>query len=147
MIPAVFFCSGHGYPCAMSSSDRASPPSPPLVVAASRGSCPRRGEATLFAGPVRFSARCRACDLDYGQFNVGDGPAAFLTLIVGAVMVAMALTVELKLHPPLWVHLLLWTPLTTAAVVASLRVAKGALLTLEYRNKAREGRITQDIPS
>ncbi|WP_030540361.1 DUF983 domain-containing protein [Sphingobium sp. DC-2] len=128
----------------MSSSGPHTPSSPPLIIAASRGCCPRCDEATLFAGPVRFSSHCRACGLDYGQFNVGDGPAAFLTLIVGAVMVAMALTVELKFHPPLWVHLLLWTPLTVAAVVGSLRIAKGALLILEYRNKAREGRIMED---
>lgn len=147
MIPAVFFSSGQGYACAMSSSDWSASPSSSLLLAASRGNCPRCGEASLFGGAVRFSARCRVCDLDYGQFNVGDGPAAFLTLIVGAVMVAMALTVELKLHPPLWVHLMLWTPLTIAMVVASLRIAKGALLTLEYRNAAREGAIKQDSAS
>lgn len=72
---------------------------------------------------------------------MGDGPAAFLTLIVGAVMVAMALVLELKVHPPLWLHVLLWTPLTVLAVLGSLRVAKGMLLTLEYRNKAHEGRL------
>ena len=58
----------------------------------------------------------------------------------------LALVLELNLHPPLWVHILLWTPLTTIAVVASLRVAKGALLTLEYRNRAREGRIANKCP-
>ena len=90
-----------------------------------------------------FAASCRNCGLDYGQFNVGDGPAAFLTLIIGALMVAMALILELKVHPPLWLHILLWTPLTVVAVIGSLRVAKGALLILEYRNKAREGRLTE----
>lgn len=60
---------------------------------------------------------------------------------MGAVMVAMALVLELKVHPPLWVHLILWTPLTVLAVVGSLRIAKAALLILEYRNGAREGRI------
>jgi uncharacterized protein (DUF983 family) len=114
-----------------------------LLVQAARGACPRCGARTMFAGPLRFAPACGDCGLDYDQFNVGDGPAAFLTLIVGAVMVALALTLELKAHPPLWLHLLLWTPLTTLAVVASLRVAKGLLLTLEYRNKAREGRIVE----
>lgn len=95
----------------------------------------------MFQGPLRFSESCAECGLDYGQFNVGDGPAAFLTLVVGAVMVAMALIFELKVHPPLWVHLILWTPLTVLAVVGSLRIAKGALLILEYRNSAREGRL------
>lgn len=120
-------------------------PAQPLIVASARGLCPRCGAPGLFAGPVRFASACGACRLDYGQFNVGDGPAAFLTLVVGAVMVALALTLELKVHPPLWLHVILWTPLTALAVVGALRVAKGALLTLEYRNKAREGRIAGDV--
>lgn len=94
---------------------------------------------------MRFAAACRGCGLDLAQFNVGDGPAAFLTLIIGAVMVAMALVLELKAHPPLWLHILLWTPLTALAVVGALRLAKGALLTLEYRNKAREGQIKEPV--
>lgn len=112
-----------------------------LLATSARGQCPRCNAATLFAGPVRFAPSCRACGLDFDQFNVGDGPAAFLTLIVGAVIVALALTLELKVHPPVWLHLVLWTPLTILAVVGALRVAKGALLILEYRNKAREGKI------
>ncbi|WP_336969092.1 DUF983 domain-containing protein [Sphingobium aromaticiconvertens] len=115
----------------------------PLLLAAARGHCPRCHALTLFEGPVRFAPACRGCGLDLTQFNVGDGPAAFLTLIIGAVMVAMALVLELKVHPPLWLHILLWTPLTALAVVGALRLAKGALLTLEYRNKAREGQIKE----
>lgn len=106
------------------------------------GLCPRCGARTLFAGYTRFAPRCRACGLDFSLFNVGDGPAAFLTLILGAVIVAAAITLELTVHPPLWLHMLIWIPVTAAGVVWSLRVAKGALVALEYRNAAREGRIT-----
>lgn len=119
----------------------AEPSPPPLLSAASLGLCPRCSAPTLFDGKIRFAERCRMCALDYSQFNVGDGPAAFLTLIVGAVIVTLALMLELKVNPPFWVHLLLWVPLTIVSVVISLRVAKGALLTLEYRNRAREGRL------
>jgi uncharacterized protein (DUF983 family) len=115
-----------------------------LLASSARGECPRCHAPTIFVGLVGFAPSCRACGLDYGQFNVGDGPAAFLTLIVGAVVVALALVLELKVHPPLWLHLVLWTPVTIAAVVGSLRVAKGALLILEYRNKAREGKLAQE---
>ena len=123
----------------MSSQQPAPPLGLPSLVAAARGCCPQCGAATLFSGPVRFAPRCSGCGLDLEQYNVGDGPAAFLTLIVGGVMVALALTLELKLHPPLWLHVVLWTPLTVAAVLGSLRVAKAMLLAIEYRTKAREG--------
>src|SRR3546814_16968541 len=79
-------------------------------------------------------------------FNVGDGPAAFLILIVGAIITALALVVEVSFHPPFWAHMLLWIPLTTVAVVGTLRAAKAALLILEYRHKAREGRSQSPHP-
>ena len=106
-----------------------------------RGLCPRCGARTLFGGVASFAPSCRACGLDLGAFNVGDGPAAFLTLIVGALITGLAITTELSLQPPFWVHILLWIPLTAAAVIGALRVAKGVLLALEYRNAAREGRL------
>lgn len=114
----------------------------PVVLPAFQGLCPQCGGQTLFGEQmIHFAPKCSACDLDYEQFNVGDGPAAFLILIVGALITGLALTLEISLHPPFWVHMLLWIPLTTIAVVGSLRVAKAALLILEYRNQAREGRI------
>lgn len=106
-----------------------------------KGLCPQCGAKTLFAGVARFADSCPACGLDFSSFNVGDGPAAFLTLIIGTVIVALAITLELTLHPPLWVHMLIWIPVTAAAVMAALRLAKGALIAAEYRNAAREGRL------
>ena len=66
-------------------------------------------------------------------------------MIVGALILILALVLEFQVHPPLWVHMLLWTPVIVLAVMGSLRVAKGALLILEYRNKAREGRIVPSV--
>lgn len=102
------------------------------------GLCPRCGARTLFSGVVQFAHRCRACGLDYARFNVGDGPAAFLTLVIGGMIVALALWLEVAAHPPLWVHALIWLPFTVAAVLGGLRVAKAALLAAEYRNRAGE---------
>ena len=113
---------------------------PDLAAASLQGLCPRCGAKTLFAGYARFAERCSACGLDFSQFNVGDGPAAFLTLILGTIIVALAIALELTVHPPLWVHMLLWTPVTALAVLASLRVCKAWLMAAEYRNSAREGR-------
>lgn len=114
---------------------------PPLIQIALRGLCPRCGAPTLFAGLIRFAPRCRACALDFQSFNVGDGPAAFLTLIIGTIVTILAIALELAADPPVWVHVILWVPLTLALVLGSLRIAKAALLALEYCNQAREGRI------
>ncbi len=119
---------------------------PELIPAALFGLCPDCGQKTLFSGLTRFPDKCRACGLDYSSYNVGDGPAAFLTLIVGGLMLALALMVELNFRPPIWLHFLLWFPLTIAAVTGSLRVSKAVLLISEHRNQAREGRIDSGEP-
>ena len=120
----------------------ASPPD--HVQAALRGLCPRCGSKTLFAGWARFAERCPTCGLDFSSFNVGDGPAAFLTLGIGTIVTILAIWVELAFEPRWWVHVLLWLPLTIAMIMVSLRIAKAALIGAEYRNAAREGRIVQD---
>lgn len=121
-------------------SDR-DPASPSIQDAALKGLCPRCGAPTLFKTWLKFADRCGVCGLDFSTFNVGDGPAAFLTLILGTIVVAAAVVLEVTVHPPWWVHVLLWVPITTAGVVGSLRLAKGALMAIEYRQAAREGRI------
>ena len=114
---------------------------PGIAVAALSGSCPKCGARTLFDGMIDFAPKCRACGLDFSQFNVGDGPAAFLTLIIGAVIVILALVVDSAFQPPIWVHALLWVPLTAVLVIGGLRACKAWLLISEYRRSAGEGQI------
>jgi uncharacterized protein (DUF983 family) len=104
-----------------------------MIAAALQGLCPKCGAATLFDGWINFAPKCRGCGLDFTAFNVGDGPAAFLTLIVGALVTVGAVSLQLRIEPPLWVHLLVWPPLTLALVIGGLRVGKAALLQSEYR--------------
>lgn len=119
---------------------------PTIAQAALKGLCPRCGTPTLFAGWMRFAERCSHCGLDFTLFNVGDGPAAFLTLILGTLVVGLAIWLQLALAPPWWVHLLIWPLFSLVTVIASLRIAKGALMAAEYRNAAREGRIEGTHP-
>jgi uncharacterized protein (DUF983 family) len=116
---------------------------PNPVKSALGGLCPRCGARTLFTGLATFAPKCRACGLDFSAFNVGDGPAAFLIFIVGGIMVALAMAVELSFSPPWWVHVLLWLPLATGLTIGLLRVSKALLLALECRHRAREGRIQE----
>jgi uncharacterized protein (DUF983 family) len=114
-----------------------SEPSP--LAAALTGGCPRCGERTLFAGWVRFAGRCSACGLGYDSFNVGDGPAAFLILIVGAILTVLAVFTDQAASPPWWVHAV-WLPVGLALTVYGLRFGKALLLGQEYRHRAGEGR-------
>jgi uncharacterized protein (DUF983 family) len=114
---------------------------PGIASAALFGLCPQCGARSLYGGLTKFAPACRLCGLDFAQFNVGDGPAAFLTLIVGALITGLAIWLEITLHPPFWVHVLLWVPLTIGAVIWGLRAGKAALLAAEFSRKAGEGRI------
>jgi uncharacterized protein (DUF983 family) len=89
---------------------------------------------------VRFAPNCRSCGLDFDGFNVGDGPAAFLILIVGAILTVLAVVTDLNLFPPWWVHLV-WIPVGLALTLGGLRLAKAGLIAQEYLHRAREGRI------
>ena len=111
---------------------------PGMVEAALLGLCPACHEGTMFDGMLAFSQRCEKCGLNYSRFNVGDGPAALVTLVVGAITVGLAMWLQLSVEPPWWVHVLLWVPITLALVVGGLRLAKALLLASEYRNDARE---------
>jgi uncharacterized protein (DUF983 family) len=91
---------------------------------------------------VRFAPRCDECGLDFSSFNVGDGPAAFLIFIVGAITVVGALVVDGAFSPPWWVHLV-WLPVAAGLTVGGLRFSKAMLLALEYRHRAREGRVAK----
>jgi uncharacterized protein (DUF983 family) len=117
-----------------------SQPSP--LVEAIRGRCPRCGSPGLFDGLVSFTPRCGQCGLDVLSFNVGDGPAAFLILIVGAILTVGAVLVELAWTPPWWVHIV-WLPLGLILTLAGLRLGKAILLAQAYQHRAREGRIVE----
>jgi uncharacterized protein (DUF983 family) len=117
---------------------------PTIVRAALFGLCPECGAPTLFANILQFSSRCRNCSLDYSGFNVGDGPAALITMILGALVISMAIGLQIIAHPPFWVQALLWVPLTAILTVLLLRIAKAGLLFSEYRNEAGEGKSAND---
>ena len=115
---------------------------PSLAAATFGGLCPRCGARTLFAGLARFATSCRSCELDFSAFNVGDGPAAFLILIVGAILAVGAILLDQIVGPPWWVHII-WLPIGAGLTIYGLRIGKAALLFQEYRHRARDGRIVK----
>jgi uncharacterized protein (DUF983 family) len=115
---------------------------PSLAAAASEGRCPNCGARTLFAGLVRFAPECGSCGLDFSSYNVGDGPAAFLILIVGTIVAVGAILLDQLAGPPWWVHLV-WLPIAAGLTIYGLRVGKAALLYQEHKHRAREGRLSK----
>jgi len=108
--------------------------------------CPRCGKGKLFNGFLALRPRCETCGLDYAFVDAGDGPAVFIILIAGFIVVGGALAVEIKYHPPYWVHAVLWLPLILATTLLPLRSMKALLIALQYHHRAAEGRLTDGGP-
>ena len=124
----------------MDPDDRDYPPISPVSVGVA-GRCPRCGDGPLFAGFINVAPRCEVCGLDYGFADAGDGPAVFVILIAGFLVVGLAVVVEFVWRPPYWLHAILWIPLVLAVTLGLLRPLKGLLVALQFHHKAAEGRI------
>ena len=104
----------------------------------------RQGQAVC--GLPDAAAGCEACGLDYAFIDTGDGPAVFIIMIAGAIVVGCALIVEVKYQPPFWLHAALWLPLILATTLLPLRAMKSLLIALQFHHKAAEGRLIDREP-
>ena len=95
----------------------------------------------LFQGFLTLRPRCEVCGLDYNFADSGDGPAIFVILLSGMVVVFAALITEVTFQPPVWVHAVLWLPLIVILTVLPLRPMKSLLIALQFHHKAAEGRV------
>jgi uncharacterized protein (DUF983 family) len=121
--------------------DRAHFPPVDPVSSGLRGRCPRCGEGRLFGGFLRVNRSCANCRLDFSFADSGDGPAVFVILIIGFIVVGLALWTEVTFAPPLLVHFLIWIPLAAFLCLLALRLAKGVLINLQYANRAASGKL------
>jgi len=124
----------------MGPDDRDYPPISPIS-AGLAGRCPRCGDGPLFAGFINVAPRCEVCGLDYAFADSGDGPAVFVALFGGFVVLGAALWTEVAYRPPMWVHMVVFLPLTLIVCLGMLRPLKGVLIALQYRNKAAPGQL------
>jgi uncharacterized protein (DUF983 family) len=116
-------------------------PGPLPIARGLRGRCPRCGEGKLLQGFLGLRERCDHCGLDYKFADAGDGPAVFVILIGGAIVVGAALITEVVYQPSYWVHAALWLPLILLVTLAPLRPLKGLMIALQFHHKAAEGRL------
>jgi uncharacterized protein (DUF983 family) len=97
--------------------------------------CPRCGEGKVFRGFLTVADECTVCGLPISRHDAGDGPAVFVILILGFLVVGLAILVEVTTTPPLWVHMVIWPPFILVVAIAMLRPLKALLLALQYRHR------------
>jgi uncharacterized protein (DUF983 family) len=110
------------------------------LLAGVAGRCPSCGRGRLFAGFLKVAPRCDACGYDLSAADSGDGPAVFVIMVAGFIVAFAALFTEMAWSPPVWVHLVIWLPLTLVLCLALLRPFKGLMLAAQFANKASQAR-------
>lgn len=113
---------------------------PNPLAAGALGRCPNCGEGHLFEGFLKVAPSCEACGYDFSKADSGDGPAVFVILIAGFIVAFAAVFTEFTVHPPIWVHLIVWLPATLIISLGLMRPLKGLMLAAQFMNKASEHR-------
>lgn len=106
-----------------------------------RGRCPRCGEGKLFSGFIALAPSCDVCGLDFSFADSADGPAVFIMLIAGFIVVGLALLTDAYYEPPLWLLAAIFLPLMVVVSLGLIRPFKGILIASQFRHKAEQGRL------
>lgn len=98
------------------------------------GRCPACGKGKIFSGALTIVDHCPKCHLSLVAQDSGDGPMFFALLLIGFLAVGLAAVVEMRYHPPLWIHGVVWIPFTIVACILCMRFFKAWLIAIQYKN-------------
>ncbi len=97
--------------------------------------CPHCGKGRLFGRYLKVVDKCASCGEELHHHRADDAPPYFTMLIVGHIVVAGVLALEIEWHPAFWVHIVLWLPLTLGLSLWLLPRIKGAIVGLQWANR------------
>lgn len=102
-----------------------------------RCKCPKCGQGDLYKPGVTLDLRetCSVCGLDLSKNDSADGPAVFLIFILGFSIIPLALVLDAWTTPPMWVHIMVWTPLTLGITLGLLRPLKAYIIALQFKHR------------
>ncbi len=87
----------------------------------------------MFSGFLKVVPACASCGAPLGSLRADDLPPYITIMIVGHFIVPMMLWMEKAVRPELWVHSVIWVPLTLGLTLALIRPVKGATVGLMTR--------------
>lgn len=109
-----------------------------IIRQALHGRCPRCGQGALFEDGflnMKLRSQCPSCGLNLARNDSADGPAVFLIFILGFLLVPAALLFEWAVHPPLWIHAVLWGFVALGATLGSLKPIKAYIIGLQFKHR------------
>ncbi len=104
------------------------------------GRCPDCGKGKLFQGFMALAPNCSECGQDFSHADTGDGPAIFVMLIAGFIVIGSLLVIDTLYEPPIWLLLAIFLPLAVVLNLGMIRPCKGVLVCLQFHHKAGQSR-------
>ena len=112
-----------------------SPPPRNTRLAVRRGltcRCPACGEGRLFGRFLKNVPACQSCGEALDGHRADDLPAYIVITLVGHIVISLLFAVEMLTEWPLWLHLVIWLPLTLGLAVALIQPVKGGLIGYQW---------------
>lgn len=106
-----------------------------LLKALGRGfamKCPCCGEGRAFGKFLKVVHSCDVCHEELHHHEADDYPAYLVIFLIGKMVFAGVLIVELAYTPPYWVHFAIWMPLVLFGALGMLQPIKGAVVALQW---------------
>ena len=98
--------------------------------------CPKCGEKSVFQNFLKIKEKCD-CGLKLSNLDIGDGPSFFAMFFLNIFIILLAIIVEIKFSPPLWIHLILWCPLIIILSILFIRYLKILFIFLNFKYRSK----------
>ena len=98
--------------------------------------CPECGKKSVFQSFLKIKEKCD-CGLKLSNLDIGDGPSFFAMFFLNIFIILLAIIVEIKFSPPLWIHLILWCPLIIILSILFIRYLKVLFIFLNFKYRSK----------
>lgn len=98
------------------------------------GLCPSCASVSIFKYYIKLLSKCPKCGYNVNYNKIGDGAAWFTMLLTSIIVAVGVFILETIFNPDLWVHIIIWFPITFALSFIILRPFKALILCISNRN-------------
>lgn len=105
---------------------------PQAALRGARGTCPRCGEAHLFARWLRPVERCEGCGQDWTLHVADDFPPYVSIFVTGHLMAPLLIWLVLEQHFGAMAAAMVIVPFAVVVMLGVLQPAKGAIIALQW---------------
>lgn len=105
--------------------------------------CPACGKGKIYSGFLDVSESCSHCNLALKEHDAGDGPAYVVMSLMSVKIMVLALILEFTAEPPVWLHIIIWLPVTILGSLILLRFTKSLFIAMQYHHSIGTFNVTR----